>query len=388
MATVHSRPRPKRRLILRDSLTVLVLLLSAVVLYAVTSLLFRSFSARRAELGRQFAAGGQRALGQGDAERAIHDLRISLDYAPDATNNRLLLAEALAQAHHPEQARSYFQSLLDTQPADGFLNLQLARLARQKKDTQEALDYYRAAAGGNWNGDSRDERFHVQLELADYLVQVHDLPGARAELLIAAADAPQEAAVSSMLAQKFQQASDAPDALDMYRTAMKLNPKDASAFFEAGRLAFQLGEYAEAARLLSIARRNTAAIGEQGADELDNLLENSRRIQELALSSDLGPQDRAVHILRALPIANARFESCTAQIGGGQMPQQLQGLADAWKEAYKVRQRRSMLDNAAEQDGFVKLIFDTEALTAQLCGQPSGDDALLLQLANSARGVR
>jgi hypothetical protein len=92
--------------------------------------------------------------------------------------------------------------------------------------------------------------------------------------------------------------------------------------------------------------------------------------------------------LRALPIANARFESCAAQIGGGQMPQQLQGLADGWKEAYKVRQRRSMLDNPAEQDGFVKLIFDTEELTAKLCGQPSGDDALLLQLANSARGVR
>jgi Tfp pilus assembly protein PilF len=368
---------------------VLALLFSAVVLYAVTSFLFRSFSARRAELGRQFAADGQRALGRGDAEQAIHDLRISLEYAPDATNNRLLLAEALAQAHHPDQARSYFQTLLDAQPADGFLNLQLARLDRQKNQTQEALDYYRAAAGGNWNGDSRDERFHVQLELADYLLQLNDLPAARAELLIAAADAPQEAAVASMLAQKFQKADDASDALNLYRTAMKLDPKDASAFFEAGRLAFQLGEYSEAARLLSIARRaSTKAIGVPDADELDTLLENSRRIQELALSADLDPQERAEHTLRALPIANARFEGCAAQIGGGQMPQQLQGLEDGWKEAYKVQQRRSMLNDAAEQDALVKLIFDTEILTAQLCGQPTGDDALLLQLANSARGGR
>ncbi len=366
----------------------LVLLFSAIVLYAVTSFLFRSFSARRAELGRQFATEGQAALGRGDAQEAIHDLRISLDYAPDATNNRLLLAEALAQAHHPDEARSYFLTLLDTAPADGFLNLQLARLARQKNETQEALDYYRAAAGGNWNDDSRDERFRVQLELANYLIQQHDLPAARAELLIAAADAPQEAAVASMLAQKFQQASDASDALNMYRTAMKLDPKDAPAFFEGGRLAFQLGEYAEAARLLSIARRDTAAIGQQGADELDNLLESSRRIQELALSPDVDPQDRAEHILRALPIAKARFESCAAQIGGGQMPQQLQGLDGGWKDAYKLRQRRSMLQDAPEQDGLVKLIFDTEILTAKLCGNPSGDDALLLQLANSAHGVR
>lgn len=375
-------------MLLRDTLIVLALLFSAIVLYGVTSFLFRSFSARTAQLGRQFAAKGQGALARGDAAQAIHDLRISLDYAPDAANNRLLLAEALAEAHHPQEAHSYFLTLLDTQPADGFINLQLARLDRQRNETKEALDYYRAAAGGNWNGDSRDERFRVQLELANYLLQLHDLPSARAELLIASADAPQDASVASMLAGKFQQASDPSDALNMYGTAMKLDPKDGPAFFEAGRLAFQLGEYAEAARLLSIARRDTAAIGREDADELDNLLERSRRIQELALSSDLGPQDRAEHILRAMPIANARFESCAAQIGAGQMPQQLQGLDGGWKDAYKVRQRRSLLNDPTEQDSLVRLIFDTEILTAKLCGQPSGDDALLLQLANSARGAR
>lgn len=367
----------------------LVLLFSAVVLYAVTSLLFRSFSARRAELGRQFAAEGQQALAGGDAERAIRDLRVSLDYAPEQTNNRLLLAEALAEAHHPDQARSYFLSLLDTQPADGFLNLQLARLARQKNEAQQALDYYRAAAGGNWNGDSRDERFRVQLELADYLIGLHDLPGARAELLIAAADAPEDAAIASMLADRFQQANDPSDALNQYRTAMKLDPKDAASFYKAGRLAFQLGEFADAARLLTAGRRLSAtSMGEHGADELDALLESSRRIQELTMSSALGAQERAEHILRALPIAKARFESCAVQSNGSQMAGELQGLEGGWKEADSVRQRPSMLNDPAEQDGLVKLIFDTEQIAATLCGPPTGDDALLLQLATSERGTR
>ena len=39
-------------------------------------------------------------------------------------------------------------------------------------------------------------------------------------------------------------------------------------------------------------------------------------------------------------------------------------------------------------DGLVKLVFDTEELSAKVCGQASGDDALLLQLANSGRGTR
>ncbi len=389
IATVGSEVRRNRRIILRDSVTLLVLLFSALILYAVTSFLFQSFSARRAQLGRQFAADGQRALASGNAEQAIRDLRVSLEYAPDAANNRLLLAEALAQAHHPDQARSYFLTLLDTQPADGFVNLQLARLARQKNDTQQTLDYYRAAAGGNWNGDSRDERFRVQLELADYLLDQQNLPAARAELLIAAADAPDDAVIASMLADKFQQASDASDALNQYRTAIKLDPKDPTPFYKAGRLAFQLGEFAEAARLLSVARReSTASLGEQGADELDTLLESSRRIQELTMASDIDPQDRAEHILRALPIAKARFESCAARTNDAQIPPQLQGLEAGWRDADKVRQRRSMLEDAAEQDGLVRLIFDTEELTAKLCGQPTGDDALLLQLANSAHGVR
>lgn len=382
--------RPKRKLIVRDSVTFLLLLFSAIVLYAVTSFLFRSFSARRSQLGQQFALQGQQALARGDAEQATRDLRISLEYAPDDTSNRLLLAEALAQANHPEEARSYFLTLLDSEPADGFLNLQLARLARHKKDTHQAIDYYRASASGNWNGDSRDERFRVQLELANYLLDQRDLPAARAELLIAAADAPDDAALASMLAQKFEQASDPLDALNLYRTAMKLDPKNSATFYKAGRVAFQLGEFAEAARLLSVARRESQGekLDEQDAYELDNMLENSRRIQELTMSYDLPASDRAEHILRALAVAGKRFESCAAQNNGGQVSPQMQSLDNQWKDADKVRQRRSLLQDSTQQDSLVKLVFDTEQLTASLCGAPSGDDALLLQLANSSRGAR
>jgi Tfp pilus assembly protein PilF len=384
---------PRRRIILRDSITVLVLVLSAAALFAITSLLFRSFMARRAELGKRYATSGQQALRDGDAERAVSDLRTSLSYAPDETNNRLLLAEALSKANHPEQARGYFLGLLDAQPADGFINLQLARLARQRNDTDAALRYYRAAAVGNWSSDSADstnstdQRFHVQLELADYLTGLVRLPSARAELLIAAADAPEDASAYKMLAQQFERAEDASDALSLYRKTIKLNPLDADALYRAGRDAYRMDDFVAAASFLSAAGRESAGLSEYDQQGEESLLHSARRIQELTLSSDLPPQDRAEHFLRAAPIAAARFESCTTRFESSQLPPDLQRLQSQWKDAQSPMERRALLQDAASQEVMMKLIFDTEKATASVCGPPSGDDALLLQLANSPHGV-
>lgn len=219
-----------------------MLVLSTVALYATTSVLFGSFSARRVALGQQFAASGQQALSRGDAEQAIRDLRISLSYAPSEASSQLVLAEALVRAHHPDQARGYFLGLLDEQPADGFLNLQLARLARERKDTQTAVRYYRAAAVGNWSGDSMSERFHAQIELADYLSELGDLRSARAELLVAAADAPEDAAGATMIGQRLERATDLPDALKFYEKALKMDPKDTGALDGSRRVVDEIGE--------------------------------------------------------------------------------------------------------------------------------------------------
>ncbi|HEV2576968.1 MAG TPA: tetratricopeptide repeat protein [Acidobacteriaceae bacterium] len=366
-----------------------MLILSTVALYALTSFLFRSFAARQAQLAKQFAASGQEALSRGDAERAVNDLRTSLSYAPDDMTNRLLLAESLARSNHPEQARSYFLGLLDAQPADGFLNLQLARLARERKDSHAAIDYYRAAAVGNWSGDSLRERYSVQFELAEYLIELNDLPSARAELLIATADAPAEGDVYTTLGKKFEQAKDPTDALNLYSKAIKANPADAEAPYRAGRVAYQMGDFSQAAELLSVARRRTAEAktGEENVREIDDLLQSAKRIQELTLSADLSPQDYIEHLLRALPVAKQRFDSCVAQFNGSPLSSDMQMLQSGWSDVDKISLRRSSLQDATEQQNLTKLIFQTEQITSKFCGGPSGDDALLLQLANSSPGI-
>lgn len=372
---------------LRDSVIILILVLSTLVLYAITAFLFGSFNERRAELGRQFGESGKRLLGSGgDSAQAIHDLRISLSYAPGNAYNQLLLAEALAQANHLDEARSYFMSLLDVQPADGFINLQLARLSRQKKDAQQAIEYYRAAAVGNWNDAPLDERFQVQLELSNYLIVQHRLPDARAELLIAAADAPATTDAYSELGDSFLTVNDQRDAVSQYEKAVKLNPQDALIRLKAAQVLYQTARYAEAYSLLSEPRRaSSTQLGDASAVEWRTLMENSQRIQELAVGQDLPARQREEHLLQDLSIANQRFAACRAKLGNGNaVPAPMQSLDAGWRTAEQFMRGRSALDNETDEANMTKLVFDTEGMTEKLCGPPVGDDALLLMLANAS----
>lgn len=380
-------PHPRRKIILRDSVIILILVLSTLVLYAITTLLFSSFSRRRTELGKQFGELGKQSLARGDSTNAIHDFRISLSYAPDDTYNRLMLAEALAQANHPEEARSYFLSLLDVQPADGFINLQLARLARQRNGPQQATEYYRASAVGNWNNAPIDERFQVQLELANYLILQRRLPAARAELLIAAADAPVAADAYTELGDGLLAANDSRDAVNQYEKAAKANPGDSSVLLKAGRAEYEMGRYADAYKLLSAARRTDAATKLSNADssELQSLTENSQRIQDLIVDQQLPARQREEHLLRDLSVAKIRFDDCRTKLGDSTpLTATMQTLATKWQATGQSVRVRSALNSSPAEADMTKLVFDTEEVTEKLCGPPVGDDALLLMLANAS----
>jgi tetratricopeptide (TPR) repeat protein len=86
------------------------------------------------------------------------------------------------------------------------------------------------------------ERFRAQLELADYLTELGDLRSARAELLVAAADAPEDAAAAARIGQRFERANDLQDALKFYEKALKLDPKDTDALNGARRVMDEIGE--------------------------------------------------------------------------------------------------------------------------------------------------
>ena len=376
----------KRKLILHDGLAFVTLTATSIVLFVLTLLLFRSFEDHRADLAVRWAERGKTALAGHRPEQAVAALRTALSYAPDERGDQLLLAQALANAGHTEEASNYFLNLWEARPGDGFINLQLARLARGKGQNKDAEDYYRASIFGAWDGDAVLRRRQVRLELVDFLLGRHQLSQARNELFVIAGNAPEDAALNLLLAEKFQAAQDPADALSFDEKTLADEPHSEQALAQGGRLAYQLGDYAKAQRLLHRALEEKPAA--EAAPSLTALLNDAAGMQELTLTRDQPANERADHILPASRLAQARLKACTAAQPAGAPPAALADLNARWTAATAgARGRRSsLLASAAAQDSWTQLIFETEQTTERLCGRPTGQDALLLKMAEAGKG--
>jgi tetratricopeptide (TPR) repeat protein len=381
----------KRRLILRDSLTFLSLVLVTVVLFLITLLLFRSFTSHRQELAQRWSARGQASLNAGQPDQAIIALRTALSYAPSQRTYELLLAQALGDAGHTEESYNYFLGLWETEPGNGLINLSLARLAAKKNDPQAAINYYRASIYGTWEGDGTVRRREVRLELSRYLLFRHDLSSARTELLIAGGNAPDDTALALTLAPLLEQANAPRDALNYYQKVLAQEPKNQTALQAAARLEYESGHFDEAHRLIeqAIREHETTASTQEPISALDKvLLDNSARILALAPLKKLPNNERVARILKARDLAKKRFDTCNAQLttaNGISSP--LQDLRTKWTSKEATLDRAALLNDPTEQDATMILVFDTESQTAKICGAPAGDDALLLLLARTPKAM-
>ena len=373
----------RRRMIVRDAVSLLGLTLLTAVLFAVTLFLFRSFAAHRADLAQRWSERGREALNAGRPDQAIVALRTALSYAPDERSYELLLAQALGDAGHLEEAYNYFLGLWETEPGDGFINLRLARLAAQKRETQAAINYYHAAIYGTWEGDGTIRRRDVRLELARYLIARHDNNSARSELLIAGGNNPNDVGVELILAGLLQQAADPQDALNYYHKVLAQEPKNDPALAAAARMEYDSGNFEEAHRLLEEAANEEKRTATGVSTGIATMLENSTRILSLSPAEKLSAEERVGRILRARDLAKKRFSGCNTASAAAGSASALQSLGARWASGDASLSRIALLNDPAAQDATMQLVFDTEVQTNRICGAPSGDDALLLLLAES-----
>ena len=375
----------RRRLIFRDTLVFFSLLSVTIVLFLVTLFLFRSFASHRDELAKRWSARGAAALSSGRPDQAIVALRTALSYGPGQRTYELLLAQALGDAGHTEEAYNYFLSLWETQPGNGLINLNLARLAAKKNDSQTAVNYYRAAIYGTWEGDGTIRRREVRLELARYFIAHRDFGSARTELIIAGGNDTNNPALAFSLAQLLEQAGDANDALADYEKVLAHEPANQDALIAAGRLRLQSGDFEQAHRLLervSHEKSYAASDSAEAPPAAETILKDSARLLALAPSTQLPAIERVARILEDRSIAKSRFESCSAQLSSSrEAVSSLQSLTTAWAGNEAALGRGALLKDPGAQDATIKLIFDTESQTSKVCGAPTGDDALLALLA-------
>src|SRR6185503_1698304 len=127
-----------------------------------------------------------------------------------------------AADNRPLEATAYFNSLLEAEPGNGLIHLQLARLAARDGKADEAEEHYQRALDGTWEGDGYVRRREVRLELARYLISRKDYPRAQTELRTAAGNAPKDPGLQLHIAGLMEQAQDPADALSIYLAQTRL----------------------------------------------------------------------------------------------------------------------------------------------------------------------
>jgi Flp pilus assembly protein TadD len=423
----------RRRLIFADTLSLVTLFAITALLAVLTNYLYQSYASHQVSLAARWLQRGDQALRDNKPQAAIDALSSALAYAPNDRSTAIKLAEALASAGRVQEATVYFNALLESQQGSGVINLQLARLAARQGNESQAIEDFQKAIYGNWEGDGYVRRREVRFELINYLIAHHRLDQARSELLVASGNAPvDDISVQLEIARNMEQAQDPSDAFHVYRTILHLHPSLREALDGAGRTAFQLGRYLEAKHYLvrALELPATEADSDESAvaalQQSRDQLSEASRILALYPSSRLKPAERDARILTARKLAMARLTTCVnakaaapatpsaapapkvssnplqslasrftrqpSKPAGNQAAappavDPLQGLVERWEKLPPKVTLAALAKDPELADTQIQLIYDTELFTQQVCGAPTGDDALLLRIAQAPNQV-
>src|SRR5580698_83772 len=180
---------PGRRLYFgRETATLALLVLLAIVGFAGVSGLSRIYHAQQEALGNRWFTRGAADLKEQHFDRAVSEFRTALLYSRDNYSYQLNLAEALIGLKRSSEAYAYLLNLWEREPENGRVNLELARIAAQRKLTEEALRYYHNAIYATWASDQEVERKNARLELIEFLLGNNDKTQAQTVLTALAAN--------------------------------------------------------------------------------------------------------------------------------------------------------------------------------------------------------
>ena len=389
----------RRRLIFHDTLALVGLTLIAICLAVLTYFLFHSFQDHRSVLEKRWYVRGEQALASGHPAEAVEDFRSALSFSSGNTEFQMALAQALAASGRTDEAFAYYSTLHEAEPGDGFLNLQLARLAVRRRNAPQAIAYYQDALNGKWNAQGTERRRQIRLELAKYLLSLGRTSDAQGQLLSAEGNNLDHPAALFAIANLLREADDPTDAMIAYQRVERhrsATPSQILASLDAeSQIAAALGQYKRAARALSrymaISRQYPKAGTPTQRAAVEQQLDKFQRMLQLIPFDSLPPLQHDERILLAAEIAHNRYTSCVTkfQPKNGPSPNisasdaaALAALGTQWKQI-KPKNAKSLAGNAPLQQSLIAWTSQTEILTAKLCGPPTGDDALLLQLAKT-----
>jgi len=183
-----------------------------------------------------------------------------------------------------------------------------------------------------------------------------------------------------------EQAQDPTDALAIYRDQARLHGAPLEAFVGAGRTAYALGHItvAREALLRAIRHRDFSSLPDSEQQAIRQMYAISNRILDLYPDPDLTVRARAGRIQTNAKTARARLTACVANPSAAA---KLAPLQAQWQQLPPLT-LRALERNPQLEQTTMALVYSTEKQTAQVCGAPTGDDAILLKLAQAPQAVQ
>ena len=380
-----SRERLSRiRLYVRQRPVMLVLLTAVTVVFFVfVAALSRAYRDQQRLLGNRWYQRGVADLSGKRYQAAVTDFRAALLYSRDNYTYQLNLAEALLGMNRRAEASAYFLNLWDRQPEDGLVNLELARIAAQKGQAQQAVRYYHDAVYAVWPTQQEIQRREARLELIELLLRSNAKGQAQAELIALSENANEDPVQLEVLGDLFMRAQDYEHALGEYRLSLKADGHNAKTLAGAGYAAYELGQYPLAEHYLQDAVKQ---------DPHDSATAERLKTTEMVLRMDpyrrkISSSERGRLVLEAFATAGQRLQKCAMPSGDGADPGGM-SLSDQWSALKPQITQRGLQRSSDLADGAMDLVFRIERQTSLSCGAPTGPDLALLRISNLREGNR
>lgn len=379
--TVSSNRLNLRAVATSQPLSLAFLTVLSIVLFLVVTAISHIYDAQQQALAVRWSSRGATELGAQHYPAAVNDFRTALLYSRDDPTYDLHLAQALMGERRYDEAEAYLTNLWERHPEDGEVNLELARIAASKRDTNGAIRFYHNAIYSIWPADLEHERQTARFELIQLLLHDRAYPQAQSELIALSANLGEESALRAQVGSLFLEAQDDDHALSEFRMSLRGDPHNQAALAGAGRAAFELARYPEAARYLR------EAVDESPKDTNSTSL---LRVAEHVLQMDpyrqgitVAERDRIV--VEDFAAASTRLDACNVLSSSSALAP-WQTLRQNWTSLkphitpYGLRQDPDRIQAA------MALVFDIEHQTAGVCGPPSEADTALLLIANMREG--
>ena len=362
--------RERVDLIHREILQLCLLIATAIAAFFLTRAVAASNHNLSLRDGSEWYERGQQALHTDRVDDAIDSFRRAAVRNRGERRYMLALARALERKGDTEAARASLSALRESAPEDAEINLELARLAVQRRDATEALRFYHSALYAPWPLEQTAARRQVRFELIQFLLTDHQTSRALSELLALNSDLPDDVAIHVKVARLFAQAGDDRHALDQYEIALHIAPDNGDSLVGAGLAAFQLGEYALARTYLRHASGRDPNI-RSTSELVDLILTND------PLASRIGANARAHRLVSGFSYAEQRLNRCLEQRARGEASQE---EVELQREArmFEAALRPSAVRDQDTVESGVELVARIERHVAQACPPETPLDRALI----------